>query len=141
VNIEWEKVKADTAAKGRCTMQSVQSADSLARCRSSLLKEDRSIVETAIDQEDQDTKIKDDVYFRNIGGLMFFCFLILFDTEISSVSSDNMFEGDNSCAVCKKELDEKERVYRKSLVGKTYTFCKKCLETKKEEVQKILEQD
>jgi hypothetical protein len=58
VNIEWEKVKADTAEKGRCTMQSVQSADSLARCRSSLLKEDRSTAKTAIDQEGQDTKIK-----------------------------------------------------------------------------------
>lgn len=45
-------------ATGQCTMQYVQSADSLVKYRLSRRKEDRSIAEIATDHEDrQDTKI------------------------------------------------------------------------------------
>jgi len=43
--------------KDRCTMQSAQNADSRARFRLSLQKEDRFIAETVIDREDQDTRV------------------------------------------------------------------------------------
>jgi len=49
-------MKAMIGLTGKCTMQFVQSADSPARYRSSLLKEDRSIAGTVTDREDPDTK-------------------------------------------------------------------------------------
>ena len=49
-------MKAMIGLTGRCTMQFVQSADSLAKYLFSLQKEDRFTVETATDREDQDTK-------------------------------------------------------------------------------------
>jgi len=45
------------AAEEKCTMQSAQNADSRARFRSSLQKEDRFIAEIVIDREDQDTRV------------------------------------------------------------------------------------
>jgi len=49
-----------------------------------------------------------------------------------------MFEGGNNCNICRKEVEGKDRFFGLSLSGRTYTFCKKCFEDKKEDVQRML---
>lgn len=49
-----------------------------------------------------------------------------------------MFEGNQNCYICKTEIPEKSRNFGVSLTGYTYVFCKKCMDSKKEEIVKIL---
>jgi len=51
---------------------------------------------------------------------------------------DGMFEGNKNCTLCRKEVEGKERFFGMSLSGGTYTFCKNCFESRKDEVQNIL---
>jgi len=49
-----------------------------------------------------------------------------------------MFEGNKNCAVCRKELTEKDRNFGISLAGYTHVFCESCFNTKKEQVKRVL---
>jgi len=50
-----------------------------------------------------------------------------------------MFEGNNQCALCERMLEEKQRQFKVSFSGFTYAFCNGCLESRKSDIERILD--